>query len=889
MAALLAKSSGTGVPDLHGFTADDAIVVRGARVHNLRDVDVAVPRGKLVVITGVSGSGKSSLAFDTLFAEGQRQYIESLSAAARQYIDQIERPDVDLIEGLQPTIAIDQRVGGFGPRSTVATATEIYDYLRVLYARVGQVECFRCGTPIRQQSPEQIVEAIGRLGSGARGAGLGAREGAEEAAKAEGVKAMLLAPMVRGRRGKHDDVLSEIRKAGFVRVRIDGEVFDVERPGEIDPKRTHDIEAVVDRVVIRGRGAGLGARGAGKAGKAASDADSRLAESVELALKHGDGALIVAYAEKFADQDVWHDAVFSTKYACPKCGTNLAEIEPRTFSFNSPYGACPACEGLGKRRPLDASGVPIEDEDFEDCPACKGTRLRPEARAVRIGRKGIHEVGRMAVGDAAAFFAALAWSDAERPIAEPLVTEIARRRAFLEKVGVEYLTLDRAADTLSGGELQRVRLATCIGSGLVGVCYVLDEPSIGLHPRDNARLIAALRELQQQGNTVVVVEHDEAIVREADWIIDVGPGAGRHGGEIVAVGTPNDIAANTASLTGDYLGGRKKISRRSERRKVARSRAIVLEGASANNLQDVTATFPLGVLTCVTGVSGSGKSTLLVDTLAPAILRRLNGASNGGPRPAPFTSLRGVNLIEKFVLVDQAPIGRTPRSSPATYSGVWDEIRRVFAATREAKRRGYKASRFSFNTPGGRCEACAGQGRMKIEMNFLPDLFVPCNECGGRRFDRATLQVRFREKSIADVLDMPAEEAAAFFDAFESIHRVFASLVDVGLGYLPIGQPSTTLSGGEAQRVKLGTELARVEAGSTLYLLDEPTTGLHLADIDRLMNVLQRLVDRGNTVIVIEHHADVIAAADWVVELGPGGGASGGRVVFEGEGSGDRG
>lgn len=884
--------SATAVPDLQGFTFDSAILIHRARVHNLQNIDVAIPRNQLVVITGVSGSGKSSLAFDTLFAEGQRQYIESLSTAARQYVDQLERPDVDLIEGLQPTIAIDQRVGGFGPRSTVGTATEVYDYLRVLYARVGQVECYRCGTPIRQQSPEQIVDAIGRLG---------------DVNPDGGTKAMLLAPMVRGRRGKHDDALAEIRKAGFVRVRIDGVVYDVERPGEIDPRKNHDVEAVVDRIVIRG--AGLGARGAegrpsvgavARSGdratttaNAGSDADSRLAESVDLALKHGDGVLIVAYAEKRDGKDVWHDAVFSTKYACPQCGTNLAEIEPRTFSFNSPYGACPECEGLGKRRPLDVNGVPLEDEDFEECPACKGTRLRPEARAVRVGGKGIHEVGALAVGDACGFFEKLAWSAAEQPIAQPLVAEIARRLKFLDKVGVEYLTLDRAADTLSGGELQRVRLATCIGSGLVGVCYVLDEPSIGLHPRDNARLIAALRELQQQGNTVVVVEHDEAIMREADWIIDVGPGAGRHGGHIVACGTPAKIAANETSLTGDYLAGRKSISRPAERRKPAKSKAIVLEGASANNLRDVSVSFPLGVLTCVTGVSGSGKSTLLVDTLAPAIARRLNGASGvvarspdrvTAARPAAYKSLRGVNLIEKFVLVDQAPIGRTPRSSPVTYSGAWDEIRKVFAATREAKRRGYKASRFSFNTAGGRCETCAGQGRMKIEMNFLPDLYVPCNECGGKRFDRATLQVRFRERSIADVLDMPAEEAAEFFANFEPIHRTLASLVDVGLGYLPIGQPSTTLSGGEAQRVKLGTELARVDAGSTLYLLDEPTTGLHMADIERLMNVLQRLVDRGNTVIVVEHHEDVIAAADWVIELGPGGGENGGRVLFEGEG-----
>ncbi|MEX2186677.1 MAG: excinuclease ABC subunit UvrA [Pirellulales bacterium] len=865
MISLSEGPSDTGVPDLRGFTVDDAIVVRGARVHNLRDVDVALPRGKLVVVTGVSGSGKSSLAFDTLFAEGQRQYIESLSAAARQYVDQLERPDVDLIEGLQPTIAVDQRAGGFGPRSTVATATEIYDYLRVLLARVGLVECFRCGTSIRQQSPEQIVEAIARLG---------------EVNVPDATKAMLLAPLVRGRRGKHEEALAEIRKAGFVRLRVDGVIYDLDHPPDIDPRKNHDIEAVVDRVMLRSAArSGDRATTRDATTGAGTKTDARLAESVDLALKHGDGVLLVAYAERVDGRDVWHDAVFSTRYACPKCGTNLAEIEPRTFSFNSPYGACPECEGLGRRRPLDVNGVPIEDEEFEECPQCNGTRLRPEARSVRIGGKSIDQIVALAVGEAMAYFEQLTWSDAERPVAEPLIAEIGSRLRFLDKVGVDYLTLDRAADTLSGGELQRVRLATCIGSGLVGVCYVLDEPSIGLHPRDNDRLIAALRELQSQGNTVVVVEHDEAIMRAADWIIDVGPGAGRHGGHIVAVGTPAELAANERSLTGDYLAGRKKLARPGERRKPAKSRAIALEGATANNLQNVGVTFPLGVLTCVTGVSGSGKSTLLVDTLARAVTRRLGGV---GPRPAPHTSLRGVNHIDKFVLVDQAPIGRTPRSNPATYSGAWDEIRRVFAATREAKRRGYTAGRFSFNTTGGRCEACAGQGQQKIEMNFLPDLFVPCNECRGKRFDRATLQVRYREKSIADVLDMPAEEAATFFENFSAIKRTLDSLVDVGLGYLPIGQPSTTLSGGEAQRVKLATELARTETGNTLYLLDEPTTGLHLADIERLLTVLQRLVDRGNTVIVIEHHADVIAAADWVIELGPGGGANGGRVVFEG-------
>jgi excinuclease ABC subunit A len=912
-----------------------AILIRGARMHNLRNVDVAIPRDKFVVITGVSGSGKSSLAFDTLFAEGQRQYLETLSAGARQYVDQIERPDVDLIEGLQPAIAIDQHSGGRGPRSTVATTTEIYDYLRVLMARVGQIECFRCGAAIRQQSPEQIVESIGRLPAG--------------------TKAMILAPLVRGRKGKHDDALAAIRKAGFVRVRIDGQVHDVENPPAIDPRRNHDIEAVVDRVVIR------------------AQADARLAESVDLALKHGDGVLLVCYAEKRDSVDVWHDVVHNTRYACPQCGTSLAEVEPRTFSFNSPYGACPACDGLGARPQfepelyladdgrslakglvlawagataaetaarraavepfLEKAGAAWEtplaeyspkareqlvtgdgktfagltallDQELatserqatldrfelfridKTCGECGGSRLRPESRSVRVGGKAIHEIAALTVDQARVFFAAMAWNEVEAPIAAPLVSEIEGRLRFLHKVGVEYLTLDRAADTLSGGELQRVRLATCIGSGLVGVCYVLDEPSIGLHPKDNDRLIAALRDLQQQGNTVVVVEHDEAIMRAADWLIDVGPGAGRHGGQIVASGAPREVAACATSITGDFLAGRKRIATRDVRRAPVKGRAIALDSATGNNLKNVSVQIPLGVFTCATGVSGSGKSTLFVDTLAPAIARRL-GAAHGGDKAAyrqasPYTNLRGVNLIEKFILVDQAPIGRTPRSNPATYTGVFDEIRKVFATTREAKRRGYAASRFSFNTAGGRCDACHGQGQQKIEMSFLPDIFVPCNECRGARFNRPTLQVRYRDKSIADVLAMPADEAVGFFENFPIILRTVTSLVDVGLGYLPLGQASTALSGGEAQRVKLAAELARFEAGNTLYLFDEPTTGLHFVDIDRLLAVLQRLVDRGNSVIVIEHQQDVIRAADWVIELGPGGGADGGQIVYEG-------
>ncbi|HZZ74102.1 MAG TPA: excinuclease ABC subunit UvrA [Pirellulales bacterium] len=909
---------------------DDMIRVRGARVHNLNNIDLDIPRDQLVVITGVSGSGKSSLAFDTLFAEGQRQYLESLSAYARQFLHQLERPDVDSIEGLPPTISIDQRSGSSNPRSTVATLTEVYDYLRLMMARLGEPQCFHCGTPIRQQSAEDIVEQLLAL--------------------EPGTKVMILAPFVRGKKGAHAEVFTAIRKAGFIRVRVDGEIVDVEHHGEISPRKAHTIEAVVDRIVIR------------------EGVEERVSESVDLAVKHGEGVVQIAWFERENDESsegVWHEQLHSTLFACPNCKISYEELEPRTFSFNSPYGACPACEGLGTRIEFDpdlvapdlslslAAGAilpwkggtaPLEQERLKAikpfltanhlagetplsewpeakrlqffrgdggtfpglitllekefatttdpdalerfalfrgtvvCAACGGSRLRPEARSVRLAGKAIHEITRLTVRQAREFFQTLRFPREEQPIARPLLEEIAKRLTFLDKVGVEYLSLDRPADTLSGGELQRVRLASGIGSGLVGACYILDEPSIGLHPRDNERLIEALRDLHGLGNTVLIVEHDEAMMRTADFLIDIGPGAGRLGGHVVAQGTPAAVA-HSDSLTGKYLAGELQIAPPALRRKIAKTRSLTLEGATTNNLKNITVRFPLSALVCVTGVSGSGKSSLTNETLARAIRRRLTSL---GPKPGPFVSLRGVSQIDKLVEVDQSPIGRTPRSNPATYTGVFDEVRKVFAGTKAAKQLGFKAGRFSFNAKGGRCETCQGHGARKIEMNFLPDLFVPCEECEGRRFNRQTLQVRYKEKNIAEVLDLRIDEAAAFFENFPAIRRLLSSLQEVGLGYLTLGQSATTLSGGEAQRIKLAAELARVDTGQTLYLLDEPTTGLHFDDVRKLLIVLQRLVDLGNTVIVIEHNLDVMKSVDWIIDLGPEGGERGGELVAEG-------
>lgn len=919
--------------------SEDAIRIRGARTHNLQNIDLDIPHHRLVVMTGLSGSGKSSLAFDTLLAEGQRQYIESLSTYARQFFNQLERPDVDVIEGLQPTIAINQQAASSNPRSTVATVTEIYDFLRVLMARAGDVACPDCGTAITQQTPHEIQASITALPHEA--------------------KVMILAPMVRGRKGKHTDVLDRIRREGFVRVRIDGQTYELEQLPELKAGQHHDIDAVVDRVIIR---EGL---------------ENRLAESVRLALKHGEGALRISYLTPEAKAQLngngvngngqgWEERVFSTLYACPDCKRNLAEVEPRTFSFNSPYGACPTCDGLASREGFDpdlvlpdltlslADGAiapwrgvtgarkkrhqelvasflakakvndqtPLTDwpddirrqflrghgakwagllahlemdyaqakrdsvrlrfEQFRSevvCEDCGGSRLRPEGRSCRLAGLAIHEITALAIDAAYEFFNALRFPPQQQPIGEPLVTEILKRLRFLKQVGVEYLSLDRPADSLSGGEMQRVRLATGIGSGLVGVLYILDEPSIGLHPRDNELLIKSLRELQEHGNSVLIVEHDEAVMRAADWLIDIGPGAGSDGGTVVSQGTPAEVAADRNSLTGAYLSGRLRVEVPNERRKIAKTRTLQIEGASVHNLQQIDVEFPLGTFTCVTGVSGSGKSSLVVDTLAHALARKLNGA---GTKPGPYQALRGASKLDRLIHVDQSPIGRTPRSNPATYTGVFDEIRRVFALTKHAKQLGYKLGRFSFNTKGGRCEECQGQGVKRIEMRFLPDLFVTCPTCHGRQFNRQTLAVRYKEKSIADVLAMNIAEAAEFFENHPAIHRMLTSLVEVGLGYLALGQRSTTLSGGEAQRIKLAAELGKPSPGKTLYILDEPTTGLHTDDIRRLLVVLQQLVDLGQTVLVIEHNLDVIKSADWVIDLGPEGGQGGGHVVAVG-------
>ncbi|MCP4194642.1 MAG: excinuclease ABC subunit UvrA [Planctomycetaceae bacterium] len=914
-------------------TTNGHVQIRGARVHNLKNLSLTVPRNEFVVITGPSGSGKSSLAFDTLYAEGQRQYVESLSVYARQFLDQMQRPDVDLIEGLQPTICIDQRAAQMNRRSTVATVTEIYDYLRLLMARLGSPHCYRCGREIKQQAAEQIQDRLMRM--------------------PEGTKVMIMAPMVRGRKGAHKDVFARIRKAGFVRARVDSAVVDLENVPELAPRKTHHIDAVVDRVIIR------------------PGVTARVGESIRLAIHHGEGLVVACYLtpeQEASGQNPipWTNELFSTEYACADCNLSYEELEPRTFSFNSPYGACPVCEGLGvidefdpelvipdAERSIESGAIepwrslsrsalakqlkqceaffktnrvdlelPLSQwrpklldkfltgdqkkfvgllmllekeystatnkkrlsqlETFRgivNCQACHGSRLRPEATSVLLNGTGIDQIVALSIQKSREFFGQLSFSDEEWDIARPLVNEINNRLKFLDKVGVGYLTLDRPAETLSGGELQRVRLATSIGSGLVGVCYILDEPSIGLHHRDNQRLIEALRELQSLGNTVLVVEHDEAMMRQADQLIDMGPGAGDRGGFLVSQGTPAEVSADAKSTTGVYLSGVKKIPVPKKRRRTAKSRSLTIEAARINNLKKVNVRIPLGALVCISGVSGSGKSSLINETFAPALIRRLGGMA---PKPGPHKSLRGASQIDKVVPIDQSPIGRTPRSNPATYTGVFDEIRKIFSGTREAKQRGFGVGRFSFNVKGGRCEACQGQGVQKIEMNFLPDLYVTCDECQGARFNRQTLRVNYRGQSIADVLDMRIDDAVEFFENFSTTARLLQTLLDVGLGYLPLGQPSTTLSGGEAQRIKLATELGRVDTGKTLYLLDEPTTGLHFVDIQRLLGVLNRLVEKGNTVVVIEHNLDVIKAADWVIDMGPEGGEAGGAVVASG-------
>ena len=911
---------------LPNTAAADAIRLRGVRTHNLKSVNLDLPHNKLTVITGVSGSGKSSLAFDTIFAEGQRQYIDSLSVYARQFIDQMQRPDVDLIEGLQPTLCIDQRTGTANPRSTVATVTEIYDYLRLLMAKLGTPHCFACGQPIVQQSAEQIQTALGSLPGGTR--------------------LVIMAPMVRGRPGGHRDVFTAIRKAGLLKARVDGQLFDIESVPELAVRKKHSIEAVVDKIIIR------------------EGSSTRLADSIRLALTLADGLVSVSTLNSDAvkqegDAHNWDERLFSTRYACANCGVSYEELEPRTFSFNSPYGACAACQGMGTQPQFDAESIVVdwqrapaqgavlpwltapakvkrglrktvetllaefggdwdqplsilkptmrrkllqgliedlksllstaearEDQTLTDwlsafrqslpCPTCEGSRLRREALSVTVDQHNIHEICSKSVHEA------LIWMEGYRPdanqlqIAQPILKPMLHRLRFLAKVGVGYLTLARGADTLSGGELQRVRLATSIGSGLVGVCYVLDEPSIGLHQRDNDRLIESLRDLQSQGNTVIVVEHDEAMMRASDVLIDIGPGAGTRGGEILAMGTPDQVAADPHSTTAAYLRGERQVELDRLRRSPTNGAWIEMKGVRHHNLKNVSVRVPLGLLVGITGVSGSGKSSLISETLAPAVARALGQSAH---RPGAFQLLSGIDQVDKLIEITQASIGRTPRSTPATYCGVFDLIRNVFAVTNTAKQRGFSASRFSFNTGGGRCAQCQGQGQEKIEMNFLADLYVTCSVCGGARYNRQTLQVRYREKTIADVLNMSIDEATEFFVNFSKIHRLLDSLQRVGLGYLSLGQSSTTLSGGEAQRIKLATELARAETGRTIYFLDEPTTGLHFDDCQRLLKVLDGLVARGNTVLVIEHNLDVIRACDWLIDLGPDGGAAGGEIV----------
>jgi len=876
-----------GVPDV----STETIRIRGAREHNLKSIDLEIPRERLVVITGVSGSGKSSLAFDTIYAEGQRRYVESLSAYARQFLEQMDKPDVDLIEGLSPAISIEQKTTSKNPRSTVATVTEIYDYLRVLYARVGRPHCYNCGKPITSQTVTQIVDQVLALPASTR--------------------IQVLGPVVRGRKGEYRQIFAQMRKEGYVRVRVNGKLRELDEPIELDKNKKHTIEVVVDRLVVN------------------PDVPRRLADSLETALKLADGIVTV----NLPDQG--KDLTFSERMACIQCGVSYPEISPRIFSFNNPHGACPACDGLGTK--LDGSSGGLDstlrhlgeeffgaslgslDRRYKDtqssrvreeiesyverlasvrpCPECQGARLRKESLAIRVGGLNIAELTRKSVKDAAAFFVALAapgsggsaltgsaangdlaLTEKEREIARRILKEIRERLGFLINVGLEYLTLDRTAATLAGGEGQRIRLATQIGSSLVGVLYILDEPSIGLHQRDNVRLLNTLKRLRDLGNTVLVVEHDEETIRSADYVIDLGPGAGTAGGRVVAVGTPADIMATRQSLTGRYLAGELTIPVPRVRRPHT-GQTLTIVGAREHNLKDIDVEIPLGLFTCVTGVSGSGKSTLVTDILRKA----LDGVLYGGrERPGDHDKILGVNQIDKVIDIDQAPIGRTPRSNPATYTGVFTFVRDLYALTPESRMRGYRPGRFSFNVKGGRCEACQGDGLIQIEMHFLPDVYVTCDVCKGKRYNRETLEIKFKGTSIADVLYMTVEEALRFFENVPRIKEKLQTLYDVGLGYIKLGQSATTLSGGEAQRVKLSRELSRRSTGRTLYLLDEPTTGLHFADIQQLLDVLHRLRDAGNTVLVIEHNLDVIKTADYVIDLGPEGGDDGGRVVATG-------
>lgn len=915
----------------------DEIVIRGAREHNLKNVNLTIPRDKLIVFTGLSGSGKSSLAFDTIYAEGQRRYVESLSSYARQFLGQMEKPDVDTIEGLSPAISIDQKSTNNNPRSTVGTVTEIHDYLRLLYARIGIPHCPKCGRVIRRQTVDEVVEQVMAFGEGAR--------------------VQIIAPAVRGRKGEHVKLLEQIQKDGYVRVKVDGEIYDIADVPKLDKKLKHTIDVIVDRIVVR------------------AGAESRLAGSLETAFAFGAGLAKVEHNGE--------EQLFSENYACPDCGVSIEELTPRMFSFNNPYGACPTCSGLGALMKIDpALIVPNEelslrqgainvtgwqssntasiagmylaalgdkygfdmdtpfnklseqarhailygtgnerihieyrrefgegsyDSPFEGvipnlerryketqsdymkheieeymanipCPDCKGKRLKSESLAVTVGGMNIAQLSDMTVRHAREKLSALTLNKTEEMIAGRILKEIDSRLGFLISVGLDYLTLSRAAGTLSGGEAQRIRLATQIGSSLVGVLYILDEPSIGLHQRDNAKLIDTLKGMRDIGNTLIVVEHDEETMLNADYIVDIGPGPGEHGGEVVFAGTPEEIMTDEKSITGKYLSGREYIAVPARRREIGEN-WLQIRGARANNLKNVNVDIPLGVFTCVTGVSGSGKSSLVNEVLKKTLLRDLNRAHT---RPGEHDEILGIDKLDKIIDIDQSPIGRTPRSNPATYTGLFDLIRDVFAQTPDAKMRGYTNGRFSFNVKGGRCEACRGDGILKIEMHFLPDIYVPCEVCGGKRYNRETLEVKYKGKTIADVLDMTVEEALKFFAPLPKLARKLQTLYDVGLGYIRLGQSSTTLSGGEAQRVKLATELARRDTGRTLYVLDEPTTGLHTDDVKRLIAILQRLCDGGSTVVVIEHNLDVIKTADYIIDLGPEGGDMGGTIVCTG-------
>lgn len=917
----------------------DKILVRGARTHNLKDIDLEIPRDKLIVITGLSGSGKSSLAFDTLYAEGQRRYVESLSTYARQFLSMMEKPDVDHIEGLSPAISIEQKSTSHNPRSTVGTITEIYDYLRLLFARAGEPRCPEHDLPLAAQTISQMVDQV--------------------LAVEEGSKLMLLAPVVQGRKGEHLHTIANLRAEGFIRARINGIVVDLDTPPDLDKNKKHNIEVVVDRFKVR------------------ADLQTRLSESFETALNLTDGIAKVAYMEGDGEE-----LIFSARFACPTCGHSIQELEPRLFSFNNPHGACSSCDGLGVKQYFDRKKVvhdfsltlsegairgwdrrslyyfqqlkavaeqygfdmdtpfknlsdkhqdlilegtgtetvtfrylndrgdiinkahPFEGvlnnlerryretesdtvrEDLakylnmQPCSSCHGSRLRRDARHVFIDEQTLPDIVTRPIGDSLDYFNQLELTGKQGEIADKILKEIRERLSFLVNVGLEYLSLDRNADTLSGGEAQRIRLASQIGAGLVGVMYILDEPSIGLHQRDNERLLKTLIHLRDLGNTVIVVEHDEDAIRLADYVIDIGPGAGVHGGEIIAQGKPEEVMANPNSITGQYLSGVKKIAIPEQRHPVDKSKLLELKGAIGNNLNNVNLSIPVGLLTCVTGVSGSGKSTLINNTLYPVAATELNNATT--LTPAPHDKIDGLNHFDKVIDIDQSPIGRTPRSNPATYTGIFTPVRELFAGTQEARSRGYKPGRFSFNVKGGRCEACQGDGVIKVEMHFLPDIYVPCDVCKSKRYNRETLEIKYKGKNIHEVLDLTVEDARVFFDAIPALARRLQTLMDVGLSYIRLGQAATTLSGGEAQRIKLAKELSKRDTGKTLYILDEPTTGLHFYDIQQLLNVLYRLRDHGNTIVVIEHNLDVIKTADWIVDLGPEGGIKGGYIIAEG-------